>query len=113
MKKLVPFILFYLPRILTILFAIFISIFAFDVFKSGKSLFEILIDLIVHLIPSFLIIIILIISWKREWVGGLFYIMLSILIYNIILGKVFIFVTLFNYLWFTFSYRDIVLAKLS
>src|ERR1035437_7885119 len=65
------------PRLLTILFAIFLSIFAFDVFDSGYGIWKTLLDLSIHLIPSFLILIILILSWRWEWVGSIFYIFLG------------------------------------
>jgi hypothetical protein len=67
--------LFWVLRLLTILFAIFLSIFAFDVFDSGYRIWKTLLDLSIHLIPSFLILMILILSW--EWVGSIFYIFLG------------------------------------
>lgn len=66
------------PRILTILFAIFISFFAFDVFGQGIGFWRTLLALLMHLIPTFLIIIILILSWKGPWVGGISFILLGI-----------------------------------
>jgi hypothetical protein len=66
------------PRILGILFILFISMFALDVFGE-YSFPEILIALFMHLIPSFILIIILVVAWKWERIGGILYIMLSIL----------------------------------
>ena len=66
------------PRILGILFAIFISLFAFDVFGQGTGFWKTLLALLIHLIPTFLLIIILILSWKRPWIGGIFFILLGI-----------------------------------
>ncbi|MDR3666978.1 MAG: hypothetical protein P4L35_09060 [Ignavibacteriaceae bacterium] len=70
-------ILFWAPRLLTILYAIFLSIFALDVFNGGYGIWKTLLDLFLHLIPAFLILIILIFSWKWEWVGSIFYIFLG------------------------------------
>lgn len=67
-----------MPRILTILFAIMISFFAFDVFGQGTGFWITLFALLIHLIPTFLIIIILILSWKRPWIGGISLISLGI-----------------------------------
>lgn len=66
------------PRILTILFAIFISFFAFDVFGQGTGFWKTLLALMMHLIPTFLLVIILIFSWKRPWIGGISFILLGI-----------------------------------
>ena len=69
--------LFLAPRILGILFSIFISMFALDVF--GEYGFpEILVALFMHLIPTFVLIIILIIAWKKEKLGGILFIVLGI-----------------------------------
>ncbi|MBK7981874.1 MAG: hypothetical protein IPK06_18055 [Ignavibacteriae bacterium] len=66
------------PRILTILFALFLSIFALDVFNEGSDFFETILKLAVHLIPSFLILISLLIAWKHEIFGGLIFILFSV-----------------------------------
>jgi hypothetical protein len=71
-------LLLWAPRILTILFAIFISFFAFDVFGQGTGFLKTLLALMMHLIPTFLLGIILIFSWKRPWIGGISFILLGI-----------------------------------
>ncbi len=56
-------ILYWTPRVLGILFAVFISIFALDVF--GEYGFpEVLVALFMHLIPTFLVVGVLLIAWK-------------------------------------------------
>ncbi|MBI3622933.1 hypothetical protein HY212_02530 [Candidatus Pacearchaeota archaeon] len=69
--------IYWLPRILSILFILFISIFAFDVFDEFYGL-ELVIVLVMHLIPSFILMILLIISWKHEIVGGVAFIIAGI-----------------------------------
>jgi hypothetical protein len=66
------------PRIAAILFTILISLFAFDVFGTGAGFFKTLLALIMHLIPSFLLITAIVFSWKRPWIGGIFMIVLGI-----------------------------------
>jgi hypothetical protein len=66
------------PRIAAILFTILISLFAFDVFGTGAGFFKTLLALIMHLIPSFLLITAIVFSWKRPWIGGMFMIVLGI-----------------------------------
>jgi hypothetical protein len=77
-------ILFWAPRVLCILFAAFLSIFALDVFGEGHGVGGTMLALLMHLVPTFIIVIALIIAWRWEWVGsalfiglGLFYIVWS------------------------------------
>lgn len=79
--------MFWTPRILTILFAIFISLFALDVFVEGYGLWKTIGALLIHLIPSFLIIAILIFAWKWEWIGGLLFIGLGVIYILFAWGK--------------------------
>ena len=72
----------WIPKILCILYAFFLGLFAMDVFGQATGFWATFIALLVHLIPAFLIVIILIISWRWSWVGGIVYIMLGIA-YNI------------------------------
>jgi hypothetical protein len=61
------------PRIAGILFVLFISLFAFDVFEAGLGFWGTLLALFMHLLPSLLLAIAIYVAWKREWVGaGLF-----------------------------------------
>jgi uncharacterized membrane protein (GlpM family) len=75
MKK----ILFWAPRVLCILFAFFISLFAFDVFDGGRSFWESALAFLIHLIPTFAIIAVLIVAWKREWIGAILCFALALL----------------------------------
>ncbi len=59
------------PRVLGILFAIYISLFAFDVFGQGTGFFKTLLAFLIHMIPAFLIIAILVLSWKWPLTGGI------------------------------------------
>jgi hypothetical protein len=104
--------LFYLPRGICIFFAMFISIFALDVFEGHPALPELMLALLMHLIPTIALIIILIIAWRWEWVGavlfpclGLVYIFWAwgrfpLSVYLIIAGPLFLlgFLFLFNWL---------------
>jgi len=71
MKK----IFYWLARVLSILFIIFISLFALDVF--GEAMW--LTALLMHLIPSFILIIITIIAWKKGLLGGIIFIILGLI----------------------------------
>jgi len=78
MKQAVKKSLFWMPRILGILFAVFVSIFAFDVFDEGYGFWKTILALLIHLIPTGLILLALIIAWRWEWVGGILFIALGI-----------------------------------
>ena len=62
--------IYWLPRILGILFALFISIFALDAFGEGIPFTEAVVGFLIHLIPTYIVIAVLLIAWKWEWVGG-------------------------------------------
>ena len=72
-------LLFWIPRLLTVLFAVFISLFAFDVFESGYSFWETVLALLIHLIPTGIVLLILLIAWRWEWVGTVLFIGLGLL----------------------------------
>ena len=71
-------LLYWTPRIITILFALFVSLFAMDVFNEGRGLWETVAALAVHLIPTALLLLIHAISWRWEWIGGLLFIALGV-----------------------------------
>ena len=70
--------LFWTPRILTIMFAGFMGLFATDVFTEEGSFIRVLGSFAIHLIPAIIIVVILVLSWKREWIGGLAFLILAI-----------------------------------
>lgn len=63
-------ILYWAPRILSILFIGFLTLFSLDVFEPGLSAGEIALGLLMHNIPSIILIVLLFIAWKREIVGA-------------------------------------------
>jgi hypothetical protein len=71
-------ILHWFPRIICILAILFVSIFAFDVFSPDLTIWQQLLALAMHLIPSFILLAALIIAWKWEFVGGIIFIIAGI-----------------------------------
>ena len=69
--------LFWLPRILGILFAAFVSIFVLDVFDGSGDWGKIFTALFISLIPTYILIIILLVAWRWELIGGILYIGLA------------------------------------
>lgn len=68
----------WLPRIICILAILVISMFAFDAFNPEKTIWQQIGDFLIHLIPSFVLIIILIIAWKREFIGGIIFTLIGL-----------------------------------
>ncbi len=59
-------------RVLCILFIAFLTLFSFDVFEEGNTgLGQKILAFLLHNIPSFALIILLIIAWKHELSGGI------------------------------------------
>ena len=65
-------IIFWLPRVLSIVFILFVSLFALDVFSSYSGL-AVIVPLFMHLIPSFVLAVALAIAWTRDWFGAFVY----------------------------------------
>lgn len=72
-------LLFWLPRILAIVFAIALSTFALDVFDEETSILKKGLALFVHLLPSLLVVAALVIAWRRRILGGVLFIVLGII----------------------------------
>jgi glucose-6-phosphate-specific signal transduction histidine kinase len=72
-------LLFWTPRILCLLFAAFISIFALDVFGEGYGFWKTIPALMIHLIPTWIVLAVLALAWRWEWVGGTLFVALGIL----------------------------------
>lgn len=67
--------IYWIPRVVSILFIIFLAMFSLDVFTPGATAKDIIIGLFMHNIPSLILVVVLIISWKYEIVGGLVFIL--------------------------------------
>ncbi|MBU2576484.1 MAG: hypothetical protein KKF50_02070 [Nanoarchaeota archaeon] len=70
--------LYWTPRILSIIFILFISMFSLDIFEMNLGFWGTIVGLFMHLIPSFVLIIILIFAWRYEWLGGVVFILAGV-----------------------------------
>ena len=66
------------PRVIAILGICFISMFALDAFSSGAPLSEVLLGFAIHMIPSLILVAILALAWRFEVVGGIAFLLMSI-----------------------------------
>lgn len=65
------------PRVLGILFAAFSSMFALDAVQADRGFWLSLAGLFVHLVPTVLVLLTLLVAWRWEWTGALLFIALS------------------------------------
>ncbi len=66
-------LLYWSPRVLAIAFAAFISIFALDVFGETHGFWITALALSIHLIPAAIVVAVLLLAWRWEWVGALLF----------------------------------------
>ena len=72
-------LLYWSPRSLAIAFALFVSIFALDVFDEAHGFWPTTLALLIHLIPVALIVAVLAAAWRWEWVGAVLFSLLAAL----------------------------------
>ena len=66
------------PRMLCIIAILFISLFALDAFSPGLSFWKQIGGFLIHLIPSFILIALLILAWKKEFIGGIVFMIIGL-----------------------------------
>ena len=71
-------VLYWLPRIICIIGILFISMFSIDTLNSELTIWQQILSLSMHLIPSFVLIFLLLLSWKRELIGGIIFMIIGL-----------------------------------
>lgn len=84
-------ILHWAPRILCIAAILFVSLFALDAFDPSLPLGDQIKGFLIHMIPSFILLAVLLLAWKRELAGGILFILIGLVTTPVI---------------FTFNYRN-------
>src|SRR5512144_3115759 len=64
---------FWAPRLLTIAFLAFLSVFALDVFRPGLGLWRTLLAFLLHMLPVFVLAGALPLAGRWEWVGSVLF----------------------------------------
>jgi hypothetical protein len=59
--------------VLCIGFALFLGVFALDVFGEGYGFWKTILALLIHLIPTWLVLAVLAASWRWPWVGAVLF----------------------------------------
>jgi len=71
-------VLYWTPRILCILAILFVSMFALDSFDPELTIDRQIAAFVIHLIPSYILIALLVVAWKWEYVGGIIFTVVGI-----------------------------------
>ena len=87
MNKTLKGFLFWTPRVLGILFILFVSLFALDIFDMGLGFWGTIVGLFMHLLPSIVMTVALVLGWRWEWVGTLGYFAFAIWYIVFALGR--------------------------
>src|SRR5262245_35674379 len=66
------------PRILGAAVCVFLGLFALDAFSGGKPLLQAVADFTIHLTPALLLVAVVAIAWRWEWLGDLAFIALAV-----------------------------------
>lgn len=85
MSALTKKVLYWSPRVLGIAFALFLSLFALDVLGEGGGFLNTLVGLLIHLVPTALVVLVLMLAWQKEWIGAALFFGLAIY-YGIMTG---------------------------
>ena len=78
MKKRLNRFVYWTPRILSIIFILFLMLFSLDVFSMGLGFWQAIWALFIHNIPALVLLAVLLVSWKYEIVGGIAFILAGI-----------------------------------
>lgn len=66
------------PRVIGLLFAAFLAVFALDVFDEGHGFWKTLLNLAIHLIPTAVVLGALALAWRWGWAGGVAFLGLGV-----------------------------------
>ena len=66
---------YWIPRVLSLLFICFLALMSLDVFSSELTFWETALGLFMHNIPALVLLIVLVISWRYEIVGAIAFIL--------------------------------------
>lgn len=79
MRETTKLLLFWGPRILAVLFAVFLGVFALDVFGEHYGFWKTIKALLIHLIPTAIVLVLLAAAWRWEIIGALGFTALGVL----------------------------------
>lgn len=78
MNKTLKDFLFWTPRVLGILIVGLLTLLSTDVFAEGYTFWQSIPGFLIHMLPAFAVLILLVLAWRREWVGALGFIAFAV-----------------------------------
>ncbi len=73
-----PEILIILGRVFGLAAALFIGVFALDAFSDDASFWQNLVGFLIHLVPTYVLLGILAVSWRWPLAGGVIYLLIAL-----------------------------------
>ena len=67
----------WLPRVLGLLAALYLAVFALDAFGEGQPAGQALAGFALHLLPAVALLALVALAWRRAWVGALGFLALA------------------------------------
>jgi len=68
----------WIPRVIMILLIAFVALFSLDVFEMDVNIWRKLLGFLIHNIPALLLLLTLLVTWKKPLFAGIFFIVLAI-----------------------------------
>lgn len=81
--------LYWTPRVLSIIFVLFLALMSLDVFEEGQGFWQAVGALVLHLIPAFVLLVVLLVAWKYEIVGAVGFILAGLVYIALLLNSPF------------------------
>ena len=67
----------WIARGLAICLSLFLGLFALDELQADKTIGRTVIDVLVHLWPTMLVVAVIAVSWRRQWIGAIAFVALA------------------------------------
>jgi hypothetical protein len=80
-------LLFWAPRFLALIYIGFLALFALDVFTPGQTIGYYALALFMHLIPNFVLTLLLYIAWKHEELGAILFVLAFLIMFVVFLDR--------------------------
>jgi len=68
----------WIPRSIMVITAVFMMLFSLDIFEEKAGILKTILGLFMHNIPSLIMLLALIFTWKRPFWGGMFFVVLAV-----------------------------------
>lgn len=88
MRKKTNKFIYWTPRVLSILFILFLMLFSLDIFDGNYGFWGTILGLFMHNLPALFLLVTLVISWKHEIVGGIVFILFGLLYFCLSIYRV-------------------------